>query len=319
MSHDSRPVFVGIDVSKSHVDVHLLPTGETDRATRSPDALIALAQRLRARSPERVVLEATGGLELLVAAYLGAAGLPVVIVNPRQVRNFARALGRLAKTDRIDAEILALFAEAAKLPIRPLPTEEEQQFADLVARRRQLIQMRTAELNRHKQARGERVRRSLDDSIAFLDEQIRDLDDELDQTVKSSPMWRETEDLLKSVPGIGDATARTLLAELPELGRLNRREIAKLVGVAPINRDSGHFRGQRKITGGRASVRAALYMAAFTASRHNPRLREFYQRLKKAGKKHKIALVAVMRKLLITLNTMVKNRTPWNEELVTVS
>jgi transposase len=317
MAQDSEPVFVGIDVSKSHVNVHILPTGETDRTTRSPDALIALAQRLRERSPERVVMEATGGLESLVAAHLGAAALPVSIVNPRQVRSFAHAFGQLAKTDRIDAKILARFAETVKPPIRPLPTESEQQFGDLVARRRQLIQMCSAEKNRLKQDPGERVRRSLEDSISFLNEQLEDLDDELDQVVKSSPMWRETHDLLKSVPGIGDATARTLLADLPELGQLNRREIAKLVGVAPINRDSGFFRGKRTIIGGRSAVRASLYMAALTASQHNPRLRDFYQRLKKAGKKHKVALVAVMRKLLTTLNAMVKNGTPWKNKIVT--
>ena len=317
MSDLSELIFVGIDISKDYVDVHVLPSSEADRAARSADALTALGKRLSALAPERVVLEATGGLESLVAAHLAAAGLPVVIINPRQARDFARATGRLAKTDRIDAEILARFADAVRPPVRPLPTENEQQFGDLVARRRQLIQMRTAEQNRLKQAAGERVRRSIVESLAFLNAQIQDLDGEIDRTVKSSPMWRETENLLKSVPGIGDVTARTLLAELPELGRLNRREIAKLVGVAPINRDSGMLRGKRMIAGGRAPVRAALYMAALVASQHNDRLRCFYQRLLSAGKKPKVALVAVMRKLLIILNTMVHTGTSWNEKLVT--
>ncbi len=316
MSDVSEPAFfVGIDISKHHV--HVLPSGEADRTARSADALMALGKRLGALTPERVVLEASGGIESLVAAHLGAAGLPVVIINPRQARDFARATGRLAKTDRIDAEMLARFAEAVRPPIRPLRTESEQQFGDLVARRRQLIQMRVAELNRLKQVAGERVRRSLVESIDFLNAQIQDLDDEIGRTVKSSPMWRETENLLKSVPGVGDATARTLLAELPELGRLNRREIVKLAGLAPINRDSGMLRGKRMIAGGRAAVRAALYMAALTASQHNDRLSSFYQRLLRAGKKPKVALVAVMRKLLIILNTMVRNRTSWNEKLVT--
>jgi transposase len=316
MSKTLEPGVVGIDVSKKQVDVYCLPSRESERVLRSDDALKDLSERLTLLSPERVVLEATGGLETLVAAHLGAAGLPVAIVNPRQTRNFARATGRLEKTDRIDAEDITLFGKAILPAIRPLPTKQERQFTELVVRRRQLIQLRAGEKNRLSLSPSRRIRQSLNALISVLSKQIKSIDNEIEQTVKASPIWKETQDLLKSVPGVGDATARTILAELPELGTLNRQQIAKLVGIAPINRDSGSMRGRRAIYGGRASVRAALYMAALSASRFNPQLCQFYQRLRAAGKRPKVALVAVMRKLLIILNTMIKNKTPWQAKLV---
>ena len=266
---------------------------------------------------ELIVLEATGGYELLCVAALAAAALPVVVVNPRQVRDFARATGQLAKTDRIDADILALFAERVRPTVRPLPDAEAQELDALLARRRQLLEMLQAERNRLGQVfgRGKRpVKKSLKTHIAFLERELRITDTDLSEMIRRSPAWRERDDLLQSVPGIGRVVSLTLLADLPELGRLSRREIAKLVGVAPLSRDSGTFRGRRFVQGGRASVRAMLYMGALVATKRNVVIRVFYQRLVAAGKPKKLALVACMRKLLTILNTMVRTGQRWSAD-----
>jgi transposase len=248
-------------------------------------------------------------------AALGSAGLPVVVVNPRQVRDFAKATGKLAKTDAIDAEILALFAERVRPEIRELTTEAAQELEDLLSRRRQIREMIHAERNRLEHARGA-VRKDVTEHIRYLEKRLGRVDSNLEQRIRESPFWRAKEDLLRSVPGIGPVVSRTLIAELPELGRLSRQEIAALVGVAPLNRDSGRWRGRRSTWGGRASVRAVLYMAAVVASRHNAAIRQFYLRLRVAGKPAKVALVACMRKLLVILNSMVRNGRPWDPELV---
>lgn len=272
-----------------------------------------LVERLGVQSPTLIVLEATGGFEVTVAAALAAARLPLAVVNPRQIRDFARAVGRLAKTDALDAAVIALFAERIRPQARPLPDDAGRALAELLARRRQLLAMLTAEGNRQRQARDARLRRRIDDHCAWLRKELAALDGDTDQAVRNSPIWRENEDLLKSVPGIGPITARTLLAGLPELGRLSRREIAALVGVAPLNRDSGTLRGRRTIWGGRQTVRCALYMATLAATRFNPPIRAFWHRLRNAGKPGKVALVACMRKLLTILNALLRDRKPWQE------
>jgi len=306
----------GIDVGKDHLDV-ALRVGDhvhTSRVENTTDGHEALAQHLVEATPERVILEATGGYERAVAAVLAAAGLPVVVVNPRQTRDFARATGRLAKTDEIDAGVLALFGERIEPEVRPLESADQQAFAALVARRRQIQEMKTAEKNRLRTAPSETVRADIEAHLSFLEGRLAQVEAHLDKAVKASPMWRKEERLLCSVPGVGAATARVLIAELPELGQASRQEIAKLVGVAPLNHDSGQRRGQRGIWGGRASVRRALYMAALTATRCNDRISAFYHRLVERGKAKKVALVACMRKLLVILNAMVKNGQPWNPE-----
>lgn len=320
----------GIDVGKDHLDV-ALRVGDhvhTSRVENTTDGHEALAQHLVEAAPERVILEATGGYEravaavlvaaALAAAVLAAAGLPVVVVNPRQTRDFARATGRLAKTDEIDAGVLALFGERIEPEVRPLESADQQAFAALVARRRQIQEMKTAEKNRLGTAPSETVRADIEAHLSFLEGRLAQVEARLDKAVKASPMWRKEERLLCSVPGVGAATARVLIAELPELGQASRQEIAKLVGVAPLNHDSGQRRGQRRgqrgIWGGRASVRRALYMAALTATRCNDRISAFYHRLVERGKAKKVALVACMRKLLVILNAMVKNGQPWNPE-----
>ena len=260
--------------------------------------------------PCGVVLEATGGYEMLVAGELELAGLPVSLVNPRQVRSFARATGRLAKTDAIDAQVLAQFAEAIKPPVRPLPDQETRELRALVDRRRQLLGMVTSERNRLRNA-SRRVRPLIQEHIQWLKQQVDDLDKDISELIRSSPVWRAQEDLLCSVPGVGPVLSSTLLTHLPELGSLNRGQVAALVGVAPLNRDSGAFRGKRSIWGGRAAVRSALYMAALVATRHNPVIKAFYQRLRAAGKAKKVALTACMRKLLLILNCMLLRRTRW--------
>ena len=304
-------MFIGIDVSKDRLDVCRRPEGEAFAVARDGEGLAALIERLQGARPELIVLEATGGFEQVVAAGLAGAGLPVEVVNPRQIRDFARALGRLAKTDRIDAAVIALFAERVRPEPRPLPNEQARELDALVTRRRQVIEMIVAEGNRARRLDIRRLKKRIDRHLGVLQKELTEIERELDDTIRKSPIWRETEDLLKSVPGIGDATARTLLAELPELGTLDRRQIAALAGLAPFNRDSGAFRGRRMIGGGRSSVRAALYMAALTAARHNPVIAAFYQRLLAAGKAKKAALIACMRKLLTILNAIVRNRTPW--------
>jgi transposase len=303
-------VFVGIDVSKDRLDLALRPTG-TRWAVANEEAGIAdLVARLRHQAPTLIVLEATGGLDVPVSSALAAARLPVVVVNPRQIRDFAKATGRLAKTDTIDAAVLAQFAEAVRPEPRPLPDAATQALTALLTRRRQLIEMLTAEKNRLGIAPTP-VRQGIRAHITWLDGRLADLDEELAHTIRESPIWREKDDLLQSAPGVGPVLARTLVANLPELGTLTRQQIAALVGVAPLNRDSGTFRGTRRVWGGRAHVRAALYMSALVATRFNPVIRVFYQRLCAAGKAKKVALTACMRKLLTVLNAMLKHQTPW--------
>jgi transposase len=270
-----------------------------------------LATRLGALGPRLVVLEATGGFEVMVAAALAAAQLPLAVVNPRQIRDFARATGQLAKTDALDAAVIAHFAEAVHPEPRPVPDEQARALGELVARRRQVVEMIGAESHRRRQLTQRRVLRRVDRHLAVLQEELSEIERELDGSIRGTPAWRENDDLLKSVPGIGPAVARTLLAELPELGTLGRKQIAALVGVAPLNRDSGTMRGRRTTWGGRATVRTALYMAALVAARHNPVIAAFYQRLRTKGKPAKVALVACMHKLLLILNAILRDRRPW--------
>jgi transposase len=305
--------FVGIDVAKQQLDVHLRPTDESFRLGRDDAGLTALVERLQRLAPVLVVLEATGGYEITVAAALGSAGLPVAVVNPRQIRHFARATGTLAKTDALDARVIALFAEAIQPVARPLPSAAAQALAERVARRRQLNEMLGAERNRHQQVRDPRLQRRIATHIRWLTQALADLEAELDDNIRSSPLWRATDNLLQSVPGIGDVTAYTLIADLPELGRLDRRKIAALVGIAPINRDSGTLRGRRMIGGGRPMVRCVLYMATLTAVRFNPVIALFYQRLIAAGRPKKVALTAAMRKLLTILNAILRDQRPWQQ------
>lgn len=311
----SSPCFVGVDVAKDRLDVALQPSEEAWTVDNDPTGFDALTRRLTSAEPELIVLEATGGYEAPVAAALSTAGLPVAVVNPRQVRDFARATGQLAKTDRIDARTLALFAERVRPEPRPLPDPVGEELRALVARRRQLLEMLGAEQNRLRHPSPPSVQKGLEKHVRWLKRQLEDVDDDLERVVRTSPLWRGRDDLLQSVPGIGPVTSRTLLAELPELGRLNRREIAALVGVAPLNRDSGTFRGRRFVWGGRAAVRRTLYMAALTATKHNPVIRSFYERLLDRGKPHKVALTACMRKLIVILNAMAQSQQPWNPEL----
>lgn len=301
--------FIGIDVAKDWLDVAWL-TGQTLRVEQTDEAMLGLAERLRADAPTLVVMEATGGLETQLATTLAAAGLPVAVVNPRQVRDYAKACGRLAKTDRIDALILAAFAQAIRPQVRPLPDEDTRALGELLARRRQLIDMRVQEKLRLERASAWQ-RASLKEHIAWLDERIAQIGIDLTHTLRTSPVWRDKDDLLQAIPGVGMVTRATLLAQLPELGSLNGKEIAALVGVAPFNRDSGKHQGERIIWGGRAQVRRALYMAAVSAARCNPVIRDFYQRLRAQGKPAKVALTACMRKLLVIMNAMLKHHSPW--------
>jgi transposase len=302
---------VGIDVAKERLDVHVRPPAETFGIAADESGMHELVERLRQRCPSLVVLEATGGYEVPVAAVLAAAGLPVAVVNPRQVRDFARATGRLAKTDALDAQMLALFGEAVRPPVRALPDEQAQALGELVARRRQLVEMLAAETNRQRQARAPQIQQRIAAHVAWLRAAVRELERELQATIRGSAIWREREELLKSVPGIGDVTAQTLIAELPELGQLDRRQIAALVGVAPLNRDRGAFRGRRMIGGGRETVRSVRYMAAVSAIRCNVVIAAQYQRLVGAGRPAKVALVAAMRKLLVIVNAMVRDGRHW--------
>lgn len=304
--------FVGIDVAKDHMDVHIYPEGTSFSCPNTPEALSALGERLEALHPEAVVMEATGGYEAAIASELAARSLPVAVVNPRKPRDFARSLGLLAKTDRIDAFVLARFAEAVRPDVRALPDAEAQQLRDLAMRRRQLVEMRTAESNRLHRAGSPAIRRSIEQILKALDRQIERTDEDMHQRVRQSPLWRAKDDLLRSVPGVGPTTATCLIAALPELGSVNRRQIASLAGVAPFNRDSGLYRGQRTIAGGRPHVRQALYMATLVATRWNPAIRRFYQHLLSEGKKKKEALTACMRKLLVILNSILKSRRPWS-------
>lgn len=312
----TQEVYVGIDVSKRRLDVHLCPMGEAWSVEYDEAALKGLVVRLQALPVARVVLEATGKVQAVAVATLAAAGLPVSVVNPRQVRDFARATGRLAKTDRLDAEVIAHFAEAVKPPVGQVPDAESERLSELLARRRQLVEMLTAEKNRLGSTRDAALRKGVRSHIQWLEKALSKLDEELSGMIRQSPPWQEKDELLRSVPGIGPVASCTLIAELPELGRLTRREIALLVGVAPINRDSALRRGQRTIWGGRAPVRCALYMAALVGTQRNLVLRAHYHRLRAAGKPPKVALVACMRKLLMILNAMVRTGQTWQPQAI---
>jgi transposase len=305
------PSFVGIDVSKDRLDVHLRPSGRAFAVTRDGKGLEQLVDDLRTLAPALIVLEATGGFEIVVAAALAGAALPLAVVNPRQIRDFARATGRLAKTDALDAQVIALFAERIHPEPRPIANADSQTLAELIARRRQVVEMIGMETNRLHQARNLRVQRMLKATLKTLKAQLAELDRDIDDTIKRSPVWRAADDLLTSVPGVGDVTAHTLIADLPELGQLDRRHIAALVGVAPVNRDSGQMRGRRTIAGGRADVRNALYMATLSATRWNPVISQHYRSLVERGRPKKVALVACMRRLLGILNAIIRTKTSW--------
>ena len=307
------PLFVGIDVAKDALDLCTLPAGDTARVPNTDDGHRALIAGLRDRPVTLIALEATGGYQAPLVAALAAAGLPVVVVNPRQVRRFAQALGLLAKTDRIDARVLAAFADKIRPEPRPVPAADQEAVRELLDRRRQLVQMRTAEANRLDTARSKAVRQQIRKHVAWLDRQLKAVEADLDAAIRACPAWRADDDLLRTAPGVGPQVARTLLLDLPELGRLDRRQIGALVGLAPVNRDSGRSRGKRQIAGGRAAVRCALYMASLSAVRHGPALRAFYRRLRAAGKAAKVALVAVARKLLTILNSMLRDRLTWDQ------
>ena len=315
MSKAAAEAWVGIDVSKTTFDVYVHPSGTRSQVANRPADIDALAEHLAVRGVERIVLEASGGYEALLVAALVERHLPVVVVNPRQVRDFARAIGQLAKTDRIDAEVLARFGEAVRPEVRAVPDATTRAIRAVVSRRRQLQEMLTAEQNRLVSAAvqdaPEPLREQLGEHIDWLRRQLRDLDDDLHRQLQTSPVWREREQLLRSIPGIGPVTAATLLSQLPELGQLNRKAIAKLVGVAPLNDDSGTLHRPRRVWGGRASVRAVLYMAALVAARYNERIRRFAERLRAAGKPAKVVLVACMHKLLLVCNSVLRSTTPW--------
>lgn len=305
-----EPIFIGIDVAKDRLDINIQPSGEAFTVTRDEAGLAELTHRAAALGPVVIALEATGGYEVVVAATLAAAALPVVVVNPRQIREFARSTGRLAKTDALDARAIATFAAAVRPVVRPVPDAQTRLLGQLVARRRQLVEMLGAEQNRRRLIEPA-LKRRLDAHIRWLERALHELDGDIDTTIRSSPLWRATEGLLRSVPGIGPITASTLIADPPELGHLDRRKIAALVGVAPINRDSGTLRGRRMIAGGRAAVRHVLYMATLAALRHNPVIAAFYQRFVAAGRPGKLAVTAAMRKLLVMLNAILRDRRPW--------
>ena len=304
-------ITVGIDVSKDRLDVAVCPSGEAFIVERDAAGLERLAARLRQIAPHIVALEATGGFETVAAAALAAAGLPIVVVNPAQIRSFARALGQRAKTDPIDAAVIARFAEAARPETRPLPDEATRLLAELVARRRQIIEMIAAERQREKRVNAPRLRKSIVRLLKALEKELASVDGDIDDAVRGSPVWREKEDLLASTPGIGPAIARTLIAELPEFGQLGRKQIAALSSLAPFTRQSGQWRGRSFIGGGRSAVRTALFMGAMVAKRHNPVLKAFFDRLVAAGKPKMVALIAVARKLLTILNAILRDRQPW--------
>ncbi len=310
----AQPVFVGIDVGKAHLDVARSDEDEVWRVDNDAGGIEELVVRLRELGPELVVLEATGGFEVPAAAALAGVEVPVVVANPRQTRDFAKSTGQLAKTDTIDARGLALFAERVRPQVRELPSEEARELGALVSRRRQIIDMITAEKNRLGFAL-KPVQKGITKHIRWLERQLADVDSDLDTAIRNSPIWAEKRDLLQTVPGVGPNLSRVIIAELPELGQLSHKQIAALVGVAPFSRDSGVFRGKRMIWGGRAPVRTALYLSVWTAARWNPVIRPFYERLRANGKPPKVAQVACMRKLLTILNAMVRDGREWDPSI----
>jgi len=311
MSRKKSKAFIGIDVSKQHLEVAAHESDYQFRCANKASAFAELIAELSALRPALIVLEATGGLEIPIVNALHAAGLPVVVVNPRQVRDFAKALGQLAKTDRLDARVLAHFAAAIKPPLRPIKSKEERELEGLTRRRGQLIDMLTDEKNRRVSAANDTVREKIKEHIDWLEDCIAEIDKQLKALLQTSTCWQAKDQILQSVPGIGPVTSFSMMADLPELGTLNRQKISKLVGVAPLNRDSGQQRGTRHIYGGRARLRSVLYMAALTASRHNPVIKEFFERLCANNKPFKVAITACMRKLLAIINVMVRDNNPW--------
>lgn len=307
--------FVGIDIAKETFDLCINPSGETLHVAYDDKGIEQVCKRLAAEAPTLIVMEATGGLETRLASELAAKGLPVAVINPRQARDFAKATGQLAKTDLVDAAMLCAFARAIRPAVRAIKDEDTRDLDDLVNRRRQLIAMRVQETLRLGTAASKSLRKSLQAHLAWLDKRITELDDDLGKRLQSSSVWRAKDDLLRGIPGVGAVTSLTLLAKCPELGKLNRREIAALTGVAPLANDSGKHRGKRAIWGGRADIRAALYMAALSAIRFNPVIKAFAERLKKAGKPAKVVIVACMRKLLTIMNAILKNNAPWNPKI----
>jgi len=305
-------VFIGIDIAKNTIEISVRPSGEHWSASTEPDVLIRTVDRLAALEPATIVMEATGGYEARVASLLSTAGLPVAVVNPRQVRDFARAAGILAKTDAIDARVLALFAEKMKPECRPVPSEDEQTLKELISRRRQLVDMRTAELNRRQQTISPQVHKSISTLIESINQELDTIEREIKTRIKADSAWRAKDKVIQSAPGIGETTASMLIAEMPELGTINRRKIASLGGLAPMNRDSGTFRGRRMITGGRSSIRAGLYMPMLSAIRCNPQIKTFYNRLIADGKPKQVAITACMRKMLTMLNAMIRDNQPWH-------
>ena len=310
----NETTFVGIDVAKDELVVHILPTNKQLTVSNSKEGIKEIVKLFKEIEPKQIVLEATGGLERALLTNLVANGLAAVAINPRQARDLARGLGQLAKTDKVDAKMLARFAQLECLPVRPVPSEETQEMNDLVTRKEQLIQMRVMETNRSHRATQKAIQKSIAKTIATFEKEIATIEARIEQMIANNPDWSEKDKILQSVPGVGPKTSQVLISALPELGTINRQEIAALVGVAPFCDDSGKRTGARHIKGGRASVRSALYMAAFSAIKHNKTIKEFYERLVADGKKFKVALVAAMRKLISILNVMVQKKTHWKEK-----
>lgn len=308
----NEPVVAGIDVSKENLDLWLHPSGVSQRFSNDESGCAQLACFLTDAAPSRVVFEATGGLEMLAVGSLSAVSLPVVVVNPRQIRDFAKACGLLAKTDRLDAKIIAFFGDRIEPEIRPLKDEAAQQLSALISRRRQLVEMQTAEKNRLSAA-AKALRPGIAQHIEWLEQQVRSFDDDISSFIQASPIWKAKEQILTSVKGIGPVTAATLLASMPELGTVSRHQISALAGLCPYSRDSGRHKGKRSIWGGRAAVRSVLYMATLSAVRYNPVIKAFYDRLRKSGKLHKVAITAAMRKLLVILNAMIRDNRRWDD------
>lgn len=312
--NSNTAIYVGIDVSKATLDVATYPTGEYMSVENSESGIASLLKYLQGRKPALVVMEATGGYQMLAASTLADAGIPVSVMNPKHVRDFAKAIGKLAKTDKIDAHVIAHFAEATKPEPRPLANKEQQALTAIMARRRQVVEMLVSEKNRLKQAHSS-IAPAIQEHIQWLEANLKVIDKDMEQFIKASPIWREKDELLQSVPGVGPVVSKTIIANLPEIGTVSNKQIAALTGVAPFNCDSGTMRGKRIVWGGRAHVRSCLYMATLTAIRFNPAIKAFYNRLLEAGKQRKLAITACMRKLLTMLNAIVKSCTPWKETL----